>query len=383
MPFRILGEPWKTLGGSFGGILGSGPRGQLGVDFLFRDDFLTDEAAPLTSPRTAEPGPGIGTIIDTTNAASISGNQFVVASSNAIGDPGVWYEQITRVAGICFYSKLTPDDNRGIHVGWDTNQAAGIEGNSIRLGAADQNIVLSDFGAAEPDVGDFTNGTEYELAVVLRSAGAFPLIKGGIFTEWTLLYALNTWGGNPFPGVSGRFAAGDYVVDTIRGSQLSSPWDTDFGIATDRLAGARTPVDPFTHEADCLIEFTVVGLGAATIVVIFRRQDALNYWQIDIINDGSFRLAETIAGVFNTRANTGAGVVGAGDRIVVIADDETIRGYVNNALLWTYALAANFKTETSGEYNNAGAGGSISDLITWPRTISGVARRALDRVANV
>ena len=78
MPYRILGEPFKTLGGVKGGILGGGRSGGISaVQFLFRDDFLTDEAAPLVSPRTAEAGPGIVNLIDTGNIMDISGGEIV------------------------------------------------------------------------------------------------------------------------------------------------------------------------------------------------------------------------------------------------------------------------------------------------------------------
>lgn len=58
MPFRILGEPWKTLGGLFGGILGSGPRTksflpsnvaelQLWLDFSDVSTLFTDVAKTI------------------------------------------------------------------------------------------------------------------------------------------------------------------------------------------------------------------------------------------------------------------------------------------------------------------------------------------------
>ena len=36
-----------------------------GVEFLLRDEFTTPDAAPITSPRTCEPGPGTLTFVDT------------------------------------------------------------------------------------------------------------------------------------------------------------------------------------------------------------------------------------------------------------------------------------------------------------------------------
>ena len=87
MPYRILGEPFKTLGGVMrGGVLGSGSGGLSAVQFLFRDDFITDEGAPMVSPRTAEPGPGTWTLVDGGNDVSIVGEELIIADENANND---------------------------------------------------------------------------------------------------------------------------------------------------------------------------------------------------------------------------------------------------------------------------------------------------------
>lgn len=48
-----------------------------GLTYLLYDDFTTPEAAPLTSPRTCEPGPGTLVISDSYSALSISGGSIV------------------------------------------------------------------------------------------------------------------------------------------------------------------------------------------------------------------------------------------------------------------------------------------------------------------
>ena len=39
-------------------------------------------------------------------------------------------------------------------------------------------------------------------------------------------------------------------------------------------------------------------------------------------------------------------------------------------------------TETAGELDALGTGGVVSDLISWPRTLSGAAKAALDAVVD-
>src|SRR5690348_15144558 len=51
------------------------------IIYLLRDDLITPASAPLTSPRTCEPGPGTLTILDTGNAWSINSSGEIVPSA--------------------------------------------------------------------------------------------------------------------------------------------------------------------------------------------------------------------------------------------------------------------------------------------------------------
>ena len=51
-----------------------------GVTYLLRDEFTTDAAAPLTSPRTCEPGPGTLTISDADGAMNIASAQLEIVA---------------------------------------------------------------------------------------------------------------------------------------------------------------------------------------------------------------------------------------------------------------------------------------------------------------
>ena len=94
---------------------------------------------------------------------------------------------------------------------------------------------------------------------------------------------------------------------------------------------------------------------------------------------------DEIVGGSPTVRGSSAGVVANGGRIVIIADDTTIKIYTTvkkyeaNNLQITYTSATNFKTETDGELDNLGTGGAVSDLISWPRTLSGAALTELEK----
>ena len=207
------------------------------------------------------------------------------------------------------------------------------------------------------------------------------LIKGGAFADWRLM--LPTVGGSGltiYPGIS--CVDGDGWHDNVSLQQLGAPWDTAYGIATQRLAGARSAGDTFTHEADCSIEFTVATLPTAgQVELFFRIQDATNYWQVTVDSTGALDLDEVVAGAA-TQRGTSAGAITAGERIVINAHSQTIDVFDPGARHIHYTTAANFLTETDGELNDEGTGGAVTDIVSWPYALSGAALAQLTRYAG-
>jgi len=359
----------------------------VGIEFLFQDDFITAEAAPLTSPRTAEPGPGIGTFIQIDGDFSIGVGLLTTTGQGTPiwGDLGFYGDVQTRAAGLGLFGKININDvTFTMGVGWkedaDVNLSAAGGNRWVTFFSADTILIATDVAGGRV-VGVPVDATDYELAIIARDTGAFHLIKGGVFTEWTMLWVLETaMNATVYPAYGFRDASGS--MDYMRVSQLPSPWDTDYGIATDRLAGARGFGDQFVHEADFLGEFIQTTVPTAGFTSFqFRRQSVNNYWSVVVEPSTDLSLFEVVAGVPTLRG-IAVGVVGNGDRIVVIANGPTIRVYEQNTLRITYALAANFQTETDGSLLALGVGGAVSDIVTWPRVLSGTALRALDRVAD-
>ena len=50
------------------------------VGYLFKEDFTTADAAPISNPRVCEPGPGTLNITDSTSRFSITGGKLVIAA---------------------------------------------------------------------------------------------------------------------------------------------------------------------------------------------------------------------------------------------------------------------------------------------------------------
>src|SRR5690554_5370131 len=79
------------------------------IVWLLRDEFLTDEAAPLASPRTAEPGPGTLTLVQNDGQMSISDGKLLipVQVTPAWGDQGFYGPAMARIAGRALVTTLT------------------------------------------------------------------------------------------------------------------------------------------------------------------------------------------------------------------------------------------------------------------------------------
>ena len=347
------------------------------LTYLLRDEFATAAGAPLTSPRTCAPGPGTLTITDTGNNLSIGGGKLLGRGIAGAGDPKVMTAAFDRVAGRLFSFLWTYNTNRG-GGGWYNNV----------LPTANPNLGIMDVSGNETTIppgstgGDaLAIGTEYTVAAILRGTGGFVLLKSGAYTEWTLSFVGNLLTLTPmYAGAWARAADFDIDTDSWRIADLPAPWTTDNGIATTVLAGARSAGDTFTHEANCLIEFTQTTVPAALQTELrFRIQDATNYWQVTVDSTGALDLDEVVAGSA-TQRGTSAGVIANGDRIVIIADGTTIKVFEANTLRITYTSAANFATETAGKRNDSVGteGGTVTDLIAWPRTLSGTALSTLE-----
>lgn len=177
------------------------------------------------------------------------------------------------------------------------------------------------------------------------------------------------------------YSSSSSYADSMKVVSLSSPFNSANGLATQALTGARSQGDAFTHTADCFIEFTVSTLpSSGQHEIQFRKQDANNYWQVTIDSTGALDLDEIVAGT-PTQRGTAAGVIANGDIVL-------IRAVGTNIVVWegtngqtsriTYASASNFATSTNGSLLTLGASGAISNIISWPRTITGAALTALN-----
>jgi hypothetical protein len=351
------------------------------LPFIWRDIFDTNYAAGALDATAAEPGPTVTRhVVDTESKLStIAGNLYFAGGKSApgFGDPSINWGSMARATGRAMAAIVTPAAaNTQFGIGMDDNGSGGPSGgNCIVFGS---NGLMNASLSTNAKMVAYTAATEYPLVIVQRTAGAFMLVK--LAGVWTLQYIDTLQAPNPaYPYVYGYNA----IVNVAMAGALDlpEPWNTDNGIATQDLAGARSAGDTFSHDADCWIITTITTLpSAGTIDLEFRKQDADNYWQLVIASDGSLTLNEVVTGVATSRGTGAAASIANGQKIKVLANGQTIKVYANDALKITYASASNFATATAGSLSSEGTGGAVTGITSYPYIITGAALGVLNRI---
>jgi len=357
---------------------------------LIRDDFITADDAPMTSPRTCEPGPGIITSVQLDGEFSISGGNLVFPTQTTSnwGDLSFYGEPdgggiLTRTVGrAIMVQHQTSASGQHITGWWPTTTINTAPNNGIWTVV---NSFRSRSGDSIVNTGIFADDTPFEFVNIMRSVGSFVIVRGDTYADWTLMNVQNDNGNDEYPGFANLTSVG--TIDSFRVADLPANdytiWNDDFGIVTQRLSGARAPGDTFTHEANFLAEFTVTTLpSSGQIEFWFRIQDASNYWSVTVNSAGDIDLDEVVAGV-PTQRGTAAGFIVAPERVLIAAEGTTIDVFDRTTRRIQYTSASNFQTETNGELDTEGTGGAVDDIVIWPRILSGTAKAALDAmVAN-
>ena len=212
------------------------------LKYLLRDEFTTALTAGNVNGTASEPGPGTRVIVDTASKLSINANGKLYINAvgrTSFGDPGIWYGEQTRAAGLRLFGKVniaTASTNNIF--GFDVDQTGTAQAASIYFRSADIYVYENTENVAA--IGLWAVDTEYNCLVVLRTAGAYFFIKGGLYTEWTLL-----WVGSKnaiatlYPSFNGRDA--NVLIDDVKiidGAWLPTLLAYDSFTRTDGVLGS-------------------------------------------------------------------------------------------------------------------------------------------------
>jgi hypothetical protein len=347
------------------------------VVYLLRDEFTTDEAAPLTTPRTAEPGPGTIVITDTGNKMSISGGALQASGNTAIGNPGIWSAtNFGIVGGQAILATFNPGTTSPARMlGWDSDQAGGF---SLGLYFAGAGELRTQDNAGLSNVSTFA-AVPYRINVVMRpDGGALSLIKGGAFTEWTLIWVGTFAMANAYASfTTPTGAGGSYGLDDFRVIVLPAPWNTNYGVAT-YVDLTPTADDVATSEADAIQYFNWQAMTGETLIIRFRRTDDDNCYRLECDQAGAtIKLFRREAGV-DTELDAGKTQTwtnGTSYRIAIQHQAEIIKIWVG---------AGTKQNVTAQTFNQTATGAKVSGFASssswsiWPWTLSGDALAVLN-----
>lgn len=238
-------------------------------DFLVRDEFITDESAPIATPRTSEPdGETAWTVVQNDGSFDVANGYLNSTAQTTFAwvDLGFYSDaDITRTTGVALLQLIN---------------ALNSDWGGARFGSAAVNYetthwwVRSSYGAEINDNGvhragslaslGFNAGQDHILGTILKSAGTLFLcdeivvLSTYLTNTATLRAKYVTAGSNP-------------KHDYIRAVQLPAP----FADSTLALHSDATPTDGdiITGAQDALHQFTWKPGANETLNLAFRRVD--------------------------------------------------------------------------------------------------------------
>jgi len=377
-----------------------------GVTYQQTDEFTTADPAPVVSPRTAEPGPGTLTFIQTHASMAISSGvlEIPVVNSAAAGDgstSNVRGDAVTRTAGRMFLLDVRRDADNGSSwthpvFGFFTAATPSNANNEASFGLlADTARVVSP-GNPVIVIADYTVTTMHNYAIVLRATGSFFFIK--ISGIWTLLWVGDTgstatlypaliarseiagetsgvdnwrvpstrW--TPTPLASDSFDRTDSTtLGSTDGAGAAESGGNGIGwtetksnsgegeIVSNKLqntgtgAGDDVLCDVAVSQSDIVMQVKLTPSDWAAAVV--RANDSTpsdDHWEIllDAVGN-SFEINEYVSGTPTTRASASVTITAGTEYAVqVVADGTTITAYLSGANRITYGSASTQQAAT-------------------------------------
>lgn len=362
-------------------IIGSGllPNvgGGGGVTYLLRDDFTTNASAPLTSPRTCEPGPGTLTITD-------SGNKLTIASTKLTenGSPVSSFVE-PRVVSTNSYARsigraflINFNINGQFIVGWNSANDAAVATYEYACNVLATSIfAYSRSAGTQVQIGTLTSATDYTLAIVLDSTGAYIFIKGGTeYTSWTLLFSFAVFTTTPLYFTMGYNGAGTArLADFIRIVDLGGTFTTNLGIATLNVA---SPSGQYTGTADAVIQLTETAPGSlgAESGFKYRYTDANNYWRLYFDATGQIKLDSVSAGTPTNRITVAGAISTSQTRTLCVVCRGSVHDiYTLNGNNWTKQgsqVSVSHQNTSTDIVTDTGASWAATNLRSLPYTSS-------------
>lgn len=345
------------------------------LKYLLRDDFTTDLAAGSVNGTPAEPGPGVRSVVDTTSNISISGGKAIFASGKtpaSYNDPYLDCSPvITLKTGNAFIVDIAGlPSNAWLYIGFTYNHAIDLNYHGITLAAQKINIggYFYTYGTA---LESFTPATPYQFRIIQWAYGAICEIRGGAFTDWTVLGIMCKKGfattyAQQYASIH-YYSGSAFNINEVSVKKLMGGYALDYGIAVSRveqpLAGTDAICDP-----NGFVIYNWTPAAGEVIELDVRRTDADNRWIIRCNQAGStMKIIKREAGS-ETEVGSVAATITPGNlyQLFVRMVSASIRAIFQRSTPVTvvYNSATFNQTATGVHVNHDG-----SELSVWPRKV--------------
>lgn len=329
---------------------------------LLFDRFLTDRAAGAINGTAAEPGGTLGltrAVSDAGSKATISADEFKVASGAGANTPTLVYGPLARVTGQVLAAKVHVPDNGNVLFGWSstsngTTQTAQFYCNLYELKTADGFSQLA----------RLTQDAPVWLIIVQRAAGYMYFAFGGAIGGLSLLHI------NRSGTTASLYAAYVHYTSSLHHAVSDVVVDSVTYIPTALVSGLSVSGTINVSESGKTDHLTIAGLtrSASEIGVVTRYADANNY--VRVYHDGTnVKIDKVLAGVVTNVASV-AKTYSAGADLEVIWKGTGVRVLYNTSALnangYTISDAA-LQTGTQVGVYNTDAGNSVTNFECFAR----------------
>lgn len=368
------------------------------------------------------------TVVETDGTLAIVSNKVVVTGQVAVtwNGLGLYSQVVSRLLGRGLLAKINSSvttNLRAVGITFRTTAAATTVNREAFIGFnfPSDGALYYHHGPSGglARIGIFSILTDYTIAIILGgydsnslpyyfgqlktdyAFGAWLLIKGGAFTNWTLLWtiklsntaslyaALETLRAECSlddlrvpdkdlsdviqPTALSTFTAAngtslDAITPEVGGAwtEQSGAWDIQSNRANPDGAAIATVVG----IADAIVDCVINGGTADNPAIALRFSDTSNYWylQADRVNN-QLELHEYNATVDTVRANVAVTINDSTDYdLRAIAYGQTINGYINAGSRISYGSAVLNETETVHGIRAENTAGQFDDFAIFPRT---------------
>lgn len=329
--------------------------------YVLFDDFSTNQSAPLTTPRTAEPGPGTLTFTDAANILSISAGELRANGTTSGTNTGyIPSDSISRAAGRAFAVYLSAITAAGIgRLGLHSSLVSGLTYYLV-LGTSTFSIV--DTGSHNTP----TITTPVMVIFVQRATGAFLIIG----TRLVWVYRTSTAALKPVLWFAASQSP-NLRIPFLKVEDVAA-MDTDAEVYTS-FAASPASGDTYTMTADAIIDLDWTVATGETLTVMFRRTDDNNTLKIECVQaSNTIKLYKRVAGVdteltpvFGSTSQTWTNTTTY--RITIITLGARIDTFVNGTLKNDKASETAQQSATGGKVSGAA---TLANLYAWKSDVS-------------